>query len=38
MSESTNNWILVYVDEEHVQKFSNYIQQYPSFKYEELNL
>ncbi|MBX8945990.1 hypothetical protein [Lysinibacillus sp. K60] len=38
MSKTTNNWILVYVDEEHVQKFINYIQQYPSFKYEELNL
>jgi|GEM_PF-5963410 len=29
---------IVYVDEEHVQKFNNFIQQYPSFKFEELNL
>ncbi|UXJ71334.1 hypothetical protein [Lysinibacillus fusiformis] len=38
LPKSTKNWILVYVDEEHVQKFNNFIQQYPSFKFEELNL
>ncbi|AMO35319.1 hypothetical protein [Lysinibacillus sphaericus] len=35
--KSKKDWILVFVDEEHVQNFINYIKQFSSFKFKELN-
>ena len=38
LSESNKKWHLVFVDEEHIQNFINYMKNFPTFHIKQINL